>query len=113
MRVDRQLIDGVTVVTVAEPLEVAFGNADDFREAALQAIGDATDVVLDASLVGFFDSDGMSALLTLQKRVGERRGRMVLAGLNRSIQEIFTMVGFDVVFLTYPDVPQAVAALRT
>ena len=99
------------MVSVAEPLEVDLGNADEFKSKVLEAMGDTRLVILDAARVEFFDSAGMAALLSLQKRLAIRDGKLVLAGLNRSILEIFRMVGFDVVFETYPDVPRAVAAL--
>jgi anti-sigma B factor antagonist len=112
MRLDRQELEGVTVISVAEPLEVDVGNADEFKAKALEAMGPARLVVLDAALVEFFDSAGMAALLSLQKRAAQRQGKMVLACLNRPVEEIFRMVGFDVVFQTYRDVPEAVAALK-
>lgn len=112
MRVNRQELEGVTVISLAEPLEVDIGNADEFKAKALEAMGPSRLVVLDASLVEFFDSAGMAALLSLQKRASQRQGRVVLAHLNRPVQEIFRMVGFDVVFQTFRDVPQAVAALK-
>ncbi len=111
MRVDRQDIEGVTVISVAEPLEVDVGNADEFKTKVIEVMGEAPLVVLDASLVEFFDSTGMAALLSLQKRVTSRHGKLALASLNRPLQEIFRMIGFDVVFEIYPDVAQAVAAL--
>ncbi len=112
MRVERQEVDGVTVVSVANPVEVDIGNAEEFKTKAIEAIGAARHVVLDAALVEFFDSAGMAALLSIQKSVAARQGTLVLASLNRPVLEIFRMIGFDVVFVTFPDVPQAVAALK-
>lgn len=112
MRVERQIVDGVLVVSVGEPVEVDVGHADAFKEAVLSAVGTEPVVVLDVSLVEFFDSAGMSALLSIQKRVVERGGKLALCGLNRAVQEIFQMIGFDLVFLTCPDVPKALAAMK-
>lgn len=113
MKIERQDLEGVAVISVAESLEIDISNSQEFKEAALDAIGDAAEVVIDTSLVEFFDSAGMATLLTLQKTVTERGGRFALAGLNRAIMEIFTMVGFDVVFRIHPDVPQAITAFRS
>jgi anti-anti-sigma factor len=112
VRVDRQDIEGVTVISVAEPVEVDIGNADEFKTRALEALGTDSTFVLDVGRVGFFDSAGMAALLSLQKRAAQRRGKVVLACLNRPVEEVFRMVGFDVVFEVYRDVPKAVAALK-
>ncbi len=112
MRVDRQETEGVTVIVLAEPVEVDVGNADEFKSKALDAIGAAQRVVLDAARVDFFDSAGMAALLSLQKRTTQRQGKLVLAGLTRPVQDVFRMVGLDVVFETFPSVPEAVAAIK-
>ncbi len=112
MKVERQVVEGVVVLSVGEPVEVDIGNADAFKASALAALGNDRDAVLDVSLVEFFDSVGMGALLSLQKRVAERKGRVVLAGLSRPVLEVFRMVGFDVLFVTYPDVPTAVASFK-
>ena len=112
MNLGRQVLEGVTIVSVDEPLEVDVGNAEDFKEAALRAMGDDQTVIIDASFIDFFDSAGMGALLSLQKRVAQKQGTLALAGLNRAVQDVFRMVGFDVVFVTYPDVAQAISALK-
>ncbi|HEX6852673.1 MAG TPA: STAS domain-containing protein [Candidatus Polarisedimenticolaceae bacterium] len=113
MRIDRRDEDGVAVVTVAEPGEIDLDRADAFRDTVLRAVGDAKRVVLDCTLVEFFDSAGMAALLSIQKEIVQRRrGAFALAGLHRSVLEVFRMVGFDVIFLFHPDAAAAVAAVR-
>ena len=112
MRLDRQETEGVTVISVAEPIEVDIGNAEEFKAKAIEAIGAARRVVLDASRVEFFDSAGMAALLSLQKRASQQQGKIVIAGLRRPVQEVFRMVGFDVVFETFREVQEAIAAIK-
>ena len=103
--------DGVKIVVVTNAPEVELSNADTFREDLLAAIGDATLVVLDATAVEFFDSAGMGALLTVHRKLEERQGQLALAGLARQVQEVFQMIGFDMVFAIHPDVAAAVADL--
>jgi anti-anti-sigma factor len=113
MRIDRRDEEGVRVLTVAEPGEIDLDRVDDFRASVNQAIGDAKRVVLDCTLVEFFDSAGMGSLLAIQKEIVERRGgAFALTGLQRNVLEVFRMVGFDVIFVFRPDVATAVAALR-
>lgn len=112
MKMSREVIDGVTVVRLDESLEIDVGNAGGFKTFALDAMGDAPRVVLDLSRVEFFDSAGMGALFSLHKRVADRRGAIVLAGLTRPVMEMFRMVGFDVVFVCVPDVATALARLK-
>jgi anti-anti-sigma factor len=112
MKIEQQEVEGICVVSVAESLEIDIGNTEEFKTTVLDAIGEARDVILDATLVEFFDSAGMASLLSIQKRLAGRQGKLHIAGLNQAIQEIFRMVGFDVVFKIYQDVPQALAAVR-
>lgn len=102
---------GVTVVVAGGPLEVELSNADRFRDDLLAKIGDAKLAVLDATAVEFFDSAGMGALLAVHRSLEKRGGRLALAGLSRQVQEVFQMIGFDMVFPIHPDVTAAVADL--
>lgn len=102
---------GVTVIAAAGPLEVELSNADRFRDDLLATIGEARLAVFDATAVEFFDSAGMGALLAVHRSLEKRGGRLALAGLSRQVQEVFQMIGFDMVFPIYPDVAAAVADL--
>ena len=111
MKIHRHEQDGAVVVTVAETIEIDVGNADEFRRATELAIQDGSRVVIDASLVEFFDSAGMAALLAVHKGVTERGGKLVLVGINRAAEEVFRMVGFDIVFQLHSDVDSAIEAI--
>lgn len=113
MKMVREVIEGVTVVRLDESLEIDLANAVDFKASALDAMGESERVALDLSGVEFFDSAGMGALFSLQKRAAEQRGSIVLVGLQRPVMEMFRMVGFDVVFVCVPDVAKAVARLKS
>lgn len=114
MDLQREQVEGIAVLSLVEPIEIDIGNCEEFKAAFAAALGpDDRQVVLDASKIEFFDSAGMGSLLSLQKRLKKRDGNLVLAGLNRPVTEVFQMVGFDVVFLTFPDVQSAVDSLET
>jgi len=113
MELTRAVIDGVTVIGLAETLELDVGNGQAFKAEFLRLLSDADrQVVFDASNVTFFDSASMGALLSVQKRLKQQDGQLFLAGLNRPVREVFQMVGFDVVFVTYTDVSSAVQSLK-
>jgi len=113
MNMKRDVIDGIAVIGPAEPVQIDINNVDDFENSFADQLGDDDrDVVLDASRVEFFDSAGMGALLSLQKRVQQRNGRLVIAGMNRSVSEVFRMIGFDMVFAIHPDARRAVESLK-
>lgn len=109
----REIVDGVPVIGLAEPMEIDIGNCEEFK-AAFTALIDPPDrcVVLDASRVEFFDSAGMGSLLALQKRLKLQEGQLIIAGANRSVAEVFRMVGFDMLFHIHPDVASAVGSLN-
>lgn len=113
MKMKRDVIDEVAVIGPAEPVQIEIDNADAFQAAFERALEESDrDVVLNATNVEFFDSAGLGSLLTLQKQVQQRGGRLVIAALNRSVAEVFRMVGFDLVFATHPDAEQAVHSLK-
>jgi anti-sigma B factor antagonist len=111
MKIVTEKVGEVVVVSVDAPVEIDVGNADAFRDGAVEGIEGATLAVIDCGFIDFFDSAGLGALLSIQKRMAERGGKLVLASVNRAVHDIFRMVGFDVVFLTYVDLPRALAAL--
>jgi anti-sigma B factor antagonist len=114
MELKRDIVDGIPVIGLAEPAEIDISNAEAFKQAFEELLQeDDRQVVLDASRVEFFDSAGMGSLLTIQKRLKVQDGQIAISGLNRSVAEVFHMVGFDVVFVTLPDVGQAVRHFKS
>jgi len=113
MKMKRDVIEGIAVIGPAEPVQIEVNNAERFQ-AAFERLLEEGDrgVVLDASRIEFFDSAGMGSLLSLQKRVGARNGKLVISGLNRSVAEVFQMVGFDMVFATFPDAERAARSFK-
>ncbi len=84
------------VLRVAEPMEIGASSAVDFLDAALAAIPEeAPRVVLDVSLVEFFEADGTDALLALHDRVESRGGSLAIVGINRVVTEVFRLAGLD------------------
>jgi len=113
VKMTREVVDGIAVIGPAEPVQIEMNNVERFEAAFARMLEEEDrDVVFDASRVEYFDSAGMGALLSLQKGVQQRKGRLVICGLNRSVAEVFRMVGFDVVFATFPDAGAASRSLK-
>ncbi|MDH3627998.1 MAG: STAS domain-containing protein [Acidobacteriota bacterium] len=109
MNITRTEDRGIAVFAVAEKIEIDLNNCDAFKNAFSEQIAENDKIaVLDAANIQFFDSAGMGALLAIHKQFKAREGTLHLATLSRSVQEIFGMVGFDVVFPVHPDVSAAV-----
>jgi len=109
MRLVRRLVRGIPVIGLVENAEIVVGNCAAFRSSfeELMEEGDRQ-VVFDGSAADFFDSAGMGSLLWLKKYLGRSGGELIVAGLTRSVSEIFRVVGFDTVFRIYGDVDEAV-----
>ena len=101
---------GVTVISVSD--RVVIGRADRiaFERAALEGIGSEPSVVLDLSRIEFFEPDGVDGLLAVERAITERNGRLVLAGPNGAVRELFQLSGLDCLFKVYPSVERAVLA---
>ena len=112
MEVLRQDLGNTIILSFSGSVEIDIGNAQQFKSQALKAIGPHKAVILDATLVEFFDSDGMGVLLALHKQVLGNDGRFVIAAMSPAILEVFQMIGFDTIFTLYPDVPAAIAGFE-
>ena len=95
---------GALVVQVLEQrLDAAVAVA--FKEAIHAATAGAEPrVVLDLSAVGFLDSSGLGAVVSVMKHLGPGR-RLELAGLTPPVAKVFRLTRMDSVFLIHPDVP--------
>jgi anti-sigma B factor antagonist len=63
-------------------------------------------IALDLSRVDFMDSSSLGILVTCLKRVRERDGRLVLAGVTGSPLKVFALTGLDRVFDLVPSVDE-------
>ncbi|WP_067904751.1 STAS domain-containing protein [Actinomadura chibensis] len=67
-------------------------------------------VVLDLSDLAYCDSTGVTVLVNAYKRSKPTGGRLLIAGLNPDLLQVFTIIGLDQVFVFHPTVDEAVAA---
>jgi len=63
--------------------------------------------ILDLSEATYINSGGLRCLVTGWRRAQEQDGDLVLYGLNKRLEEIFSLVGFDRVFQIYPSYEDA------
>ena len=64
-------------------------------------------VVIDLSDVDYISSGGLKMLVSLWKRAHDVKGDIVLAGLQPPVREVFTLIGFDLVFTIFDSVEVA------
>lgn len=76
------------------------GRIDSTTSAALDAhlveLGKAGDdrVVVDLSGVDYISSAGLRVMLTLAKRIRDRKGALALTGLEDAVRQVFELAGF-------------------
>jgi anti-sigma B factor antagonist len=68
-------------------------------------------LVVDLSAVSYIDSSGLAVLIEGMQKVEEYGGKFVLAGLQEKVRPIFEMARLDQVFIIFPHVDAALAAV--
>jgi anti-sigma B factor antagonist len=68
-------------------------------------------IVVDLSAVSYIDSSGLAVLIEGMQKVEEYGGKFVLAGLQDKVRPIFEMARLDQVFIIFPHVDAALAAV--
>ena len=73
--------------------------------------GEEKKLLVDLSKVNYMSSAGLRVLMIAAKGCRKQEGKVVLAGLQPTVQEVFKIGRFDMVFDVYPGVRDAFAAI--
>ncbi|HEY0722464.1 MAG TPA: STAS domain-containing protein [Pyrinomonadaceae bacterium] len=73
--------------------------------------GDEKKLLVDLSKVNYMSSAGLRVLMIAAKGCRKQEGKVVLAGLQPSVREVFKIGRFDMVLETYPTVRDALSAI--
>jgi anti-sigma B factor antagonist len=68
-------------------------------------------VVVDLSAVSYIDSSGLAVLIEGMQNVEAYGGKFILAGLQENVRPIFEIARLDQVFIIFPHVDAALAAV--
>jgi anti-sigma B factor antagonist len=68
-------------------------------------------IVVDLSAVSYIDSSGLAVLIEGMQNVEAYGGKFILAGLQDNVRPIFEIARLDQVFLIFPHVDAALAAV--
>jgi anti-sigma B factor antagonist len=103
------------VVLIEIEGRIDHGTAPAFGSALLPHVdgcsGEAKKLLLDFSKVTYMSSAGLRVLMIAVKGCRKQDGRMVLAGLQPTIQEVFRIGRFDMVFEVFPTARDALVAI--
>jgi anti-sigma B factor antagonist len=69
--------------------------------------------VVDFDQVTYLSSSALGMLISLQRRVAQRKAQLKLAGIRDDVMEVFQITKLDTVFDIYKDVDSAVDAFRS
>lgn len=103
------------VVLIEVEGRIDHGTAPAFGSALLPHVEGCADenkkLLLDFSKVTYMSSAGLRVLMIAAKGCRKQSGRIVLAALQPTIQEIFKIGRFDMVLETFPTVREALVAI--
>jgi anti-sigma B factor antagonist len=98
---------------VAVTGEVDLYTASDLKAALSHAVDEGcTNLVIDLTNTNFMDSTGLSTLVSAQKRMRSRGGRLVIVNVDPSLAYTFQITGLDLVFRVVGDRGTALAELE-
>lgn len=97
MTINMQREDAMLTVGIEGRVDTQ--TAPELQEAVEAALEGVSSLVLDFTQVHYISSAGLRAILTVQNRMDEKNGEMIIRGANKNIVGIFKVTGFDT-FLT-------------
>ena len=97
MTINMQRDDAMLTVGIEGRVDTQ--TAPELQEAVEAALEGVSSLVLDFTQVHYISSAGLRAILTVQNRMDEKNGEMIIRGANKNIVGIFKVTGFDT-FLT-------------
>ena len=102
----RRLLSGVDLVSVVGRLDA---DTNPELEAQLMVLVSAENprIIIDLSQTPYVNSGGLRVLVSAWRTTHQKKGDVILCGLNAELQNIFSMVGFDKIFRIEKDVAAA------
>jgi anti-anti-sigma factor len=112
MTIQEDLVGAVTVVAPVGRIDSSTADALDARLVRLSAAG-VLSVVVDFEGVEYISSAGLRVLLSMAKRVREKRGALALCSLPDGVRQVFELAGFLPLFAIQPSRDRAIQALTS
>src|SRR5205823_6113498 len=96
--IDASILDTTTIQKIADELYALVDEKDRRR------------MIVDFSSVQFLSSQMLGVLLTLAKKIGALKGKVVFCALKPDLRKIFQVTGLDNMFAFYADETKALDA---
>lgn len=109
MEFEYEEVNGICVVSTPH-MDLDASNSDEFKKIAGQYAQGRSKVIMDLSGIGFMDSAGLGAILSIFKKVRADGGEFRVCGLSDEVKALFELVRMQRLFEVYPDKESAVRA---
>ncbi len=93
MQIQQDTVQGAIVVAPAGRIDSTTADALDAHLLRL-AFPALPRLVIDFSAVDYISSAGLRVMLSLAKRMREKKGRLTLCGLGDGVRQVFELAGF-------------------
>lgn len=93
MTIDKKVDGGLQVLTISGRLETATAPQLDAEVKSINP--EVKNLRIEMAGMEYVSSAGLRVLLTAQKTMNARQGRMELSGVNDSVKHVFDITGFS------------------
>ena len=100
---------GVVIATVSGRIDHAFNAA--LEPLLKNCVGGANPLILDFSGVEYISSVGLRSLMLASRQAKSQKGAFAIAGMQPSVQEVFTISRFSLIMPCYTSVAAACKVL--
>ena len=107
-----KLRQGNVIVSPGEPVD--HENVDDFESRLIPSVEEASrsggNLIIDFRNVDYMTSVGLRVLMMAAKEAESTAVKVLVTGMNKTMQEIFHISGFENVFVIHESLDSALAA---
>jgi anti-anti-sigma factor len=111
MEITRTRLEGVPVLAPTGRIDSFSARA--FETEVMEEAGSGGPLIIDFAGLAYISSAGLRVLLLAMKAMRASGQRLVLAGLQPAVQEVFDVSGFSGIFEIRPTAADAAAAIRS
>ncbi len=103
--------DEITIIRIEGQLD---GNTStDAQNQIIPMLNENSRIVIDMGGCEYVSSSGLRVLMMIGKHLTKLGGKGVLARLSDEVNDVMEMTGFSNIFSNYPQLDDAIAAVKT
>ena len=77
---------------------------------AIEAAGPGSTIIFDFSKLNYLNSFAIGQLVSWHNIMNTKQGKILIVGINKNIEDIFSVLGIESVFKTYSNLEELKAA---